>query len=52
MRHNFLEKLYTKYGRKTSPRAFFTKSKLNISLDQQSRMLNSLFLWYIQVESY
>ena len=34
MRNIFLEKLYTKYGRETSPRPFSEKLKFNISLDQ------------------
>ena len=32
---------------KASPRPFYKKSKLSISLDQQSKMLLSLFLLYI-----
>ena len=34
MRNIFLEKSYTKCGGETSPRLFFEKLKLNISLDQ------------------
>ena len=34
----FLEKLYTKYGKKAIPRHFYKKSKLNNALDQQSEM--------------
>ena len=34
MRNVFLEKSYTKCGRDTSPRPFFGKFKMNISLDQ------------------
>ena len=34
MRKNFLEKSLTKYGAETSPRLFFEKLKLSISLDQ------------------
>ena len=41
-----LEKSCTKCGAKTSPRPFSGKLKLNISLDQQSKVLNSLFLLY------
>ena len=44
MRNVFLEKSYTKYGGETSPRLFSGKSKLTISLDQQSKVLYSLFL--------
>ena len=34
MRNIFIEKLYTKCGREASPRPFFLKSKLSISVDQ------------------
>ena len=34
MRNTFLKKLSTKYGGKTSPRPFYGKLKLSISLDQ------------------
>ena len=34
LRNIFLEKSYTKCGRETIPRLFFTKQKLSISLDQ------------------
>ena len=40
----FLEKLYRKCGGETSPRPFSKKSKLSISLDQESKVLYSLFL--------
>ena len=46
MRNIFLEKLYKKCGEETSSRPFSEKSKLSISLDQQSRVLYSLFLLY------
>ena len=49
IRNIFLEKLYTKYGGETSPRPFSKKSKLRLSLDQQSKVLYSLFLLYVQV---
>ena len=39
MKNIFLEKSYTKFGRKASPRPFHKKSKLSISLNQQSEML-------------
>ena len=48
----FLEKLFRKYTRKASPRPFYKKSKLSISLDQQSEMLYNLFLLNFQVEIY
>ena len=38
----FLEKPYTKCAGKTSPRLFYKKSKLNISLDQESEVLRML----------
>ena len=43
MRNIFVEKSYTKCGGQTIPRTFSKKSKLNISLDQESY---SLFLLY------
>ena len=48
----FLEKTYTKYGGEASPKLFYKKSKFSIPLDQQSKMLKSLFLLYFQVEVY
>ena len=46
----FLEKSYTKCGGEASPRPFYNKSKLSMSVDQQSEMLSGLFLLYAQVE--
>ena len=46
MRSIFLEKSYTKSGGETSPRLFFEKLKLTISLDQWPKVLYSLFLLY------
>ena len=43
MRIIFLEKSYTKCGRKTIARPFSKKSNLSISLDQLSKVLYSLF---------
>ena len=43
MRKVFLEKPYTKCVGETSPRPFYKKSKLSISLDQQSEMFYGLF---------
>ena len=40
MRSNFLENLYTKYGGETIPRPFSEKLKMNMSLDQQSKVLH------------
>ena len=39
MRNNFLEKSYTKYGGKASPRPFYESTKLSIYLEWQSEML-------------
>ena len=39
MKNIFLEKSYAKCGKEASPRPFYKKSKLSISLDQQSEML-------------
>ena len=39
MINNFFEKLYAQCGGETSPIPFYKKSKLSISLDQQSEML-------------
>ena len=44
MKNIFLEKSYTKCGGETSPRTFSGKFKLNISLDQYSKVFYSLFL--------
>ena len=43
MRNIFLEKSYIKCG-EASPRPFYEKSELNISLDQQSEMLQFVFI--------
>ena len=43
MKNIFLEKPYTKFGGETSPRPFFKKLKLSISLYQQSEFLFSSF---------
>ena len=50
MRNIFLEKSYAKYGGKASLRLFDIKSKLIISLEQQSEMIRNLFLFSVQVE--
>ena len=39
MRNIFLENSYTKYGGEASPRLSYKKSKLRISLGQQSEIL-------------
>ena len=43
MRNIFLEKSYTKYGGKNISMLFSKKSKLSISLDQYSKVLDILF---------
>ena len=49
-RNIFLEKSYTKFGGETSPRPFYGKLKLSISLEQYSKVVYNLFL--SQVENY
>ena len=44
MRNIFVEKSYTKSAGETIPRPLSKKSKLSIFLDQQCKVLNSLFL--------
>ena len=43
MKKTFLEKSCTKCGGETTPRPFSKKSKFSISLDQQYKVLFSLF---------
>ena len=52
MRNIFHGKSYTKCDGETSHRPFSEKLKLSISLDQQSKVLYSLFSLYVQVEGY
>ena len=52
MRNINLKRSCTKCDGGTSPRLFSKKSKLSLSLDQQSKGLYSLFLLYVQVEGY
>ena len=52
MKNIFIEKLCTKSDGENSPRFFFKRTKLSISLDQQSEVLYSLFWLYVQVEHY
>ena len=49
MRSIFLGKLYTKCGGETILRLFSKKSKLSLSLDQYSKVLYSLFLFYAKL---
>ena len=50
MRNIFVEKSYTKCAGKIIPRPSKI-SKLSISLDQQSKVLNSLFLLYANLRA-
>ena len=43
IRNIFLKKTYTKCDRETFPRSFSKNSKLNISLDQYSKVFDILF---------
>ena len=51
MRNVFVEKSYTKCGGETIPRPLAKKSKLSISLDQQCKVLNILFLLYANLRA-
>ena len=51
IRNNFYEKSYTKYRGKATPKLFSKKSKLGISLDQQSKVLHNLFLLYAKLKA-
>ena len=51
MRNIFLEKSYRKCDGETSPRPFSEKLKLSISLDQWSKVLYSLFLFYAKLRA-
>ena len=50
-RNSFLERSYTKCDGEASPRPFHEKSKLSISLDQQSAMSDNLLL-HVQKKFY
>ena len=51
MRNIFVGKSYTKCAGEAIPRPLSKKSKLSISLDQQSKVLNSLFLMYANLRA-
>ena len=51
MRNNLLQKSCSKCDRETIPRPISKKSYLNISLDQQSKVLYSLFLLYTKLRT-
>ena len=50
MRNIFLEKSHTTCGGDTIPRPFSKKLKLSISLDQQSKVLQNLFLLLVMLK--
>ena len=52
MKNIFLKKSYTEFGAETSSWLFYKISKLSISLDQQSEILCSSFLLYVELERY
>ena len=52
MINTFLENSYAKCRGEASSRPFYKKPKFSISLDQQSEMLKSLLLLYVQVIVY
>ena len=49
MRKIFLKKSYTKCGGETSPAPFSEKLKLNIFLEQYSKVLHNLFLLFAKL---
>ena len=51
MRNIFLKKLCTKCGGVTTTRPFSEKLKFSISLGQQSKVLNSLFLLHSKLRA-
>ena len=51
MRNIFVEKSFEKHGEEIIPRPFFKKSKLSVSLDQQLKVLYSLFLLYTNLRA-
>ena len=51
MRNIFLEKPYTKYAGEIIPRPSSKKAKLSLSLDRYSKILNSLFLLYVNLSA-
>ena len=50
-RNILFEKLCTKRGGKTIPRPYSEKSKFTISLNQESKLLYSLFLMYAKLKA-
>ena len=51
MRNIFLEQSCTKCGGETIHRPFSKNSKLSISLDQSSKVFNSLLLLYVKLRA-
>ena len=51
MRDIFFENPSTKWGRENIPRPFPKKSKLDISLNQYSKVLHGLFLLYAKLRA-
>ena len=51
MRNIFVEKSYMKCAGETIPRPLSRISKLSISLDQECKVLNSLFLLYANLRA-
>ena len=51
MKNIFVEKSYTKCSGETIHRPLSKKSKLSISLDQQCKDLNSLFVLYANLRA-
>ena len=51
MRNIFVEKSYAKCAGETIPRPLPEKSKLGMSLDQQCKVLNSLFVLYANLRA-
>ena len=51
MTNIFIETSYTECGGETSPRPFSEKSKLSISLEQQAKVLYSLFLLHVKLSN-
>ena len=50
MKKIFLKKSCANWSGEASPRPFFKKSKLSISLDQQPEMFINVFLFVCQIE--
>ena len=47
----FLKISFRQFGAETIPRLFTKKSKLSISLDQQSKILYNLFILYVRMRA-